>query len=437
MAVDVEDSGHISSEDDLSPNETQAEQLLSPLSKKAKARRRKALKKASNSNLASTAASISDLLQQDSSKEPLQSTSSSPNVNGSPKDGSSAASTVSDLAEGALGQDRAKQASQQNVDAALQNADRTPTSTSTPKMNGISHAISPEKPSLSALLNVQQQHNVFDSSISASSISEFGADDSDTTEDEDLLPDIVDQEDDPTQRIDVLQDSQVIPNTSPSQSPRMDSVPSTPRKATRQTVQAVQAFTGADHQSSSRLQSILTRTIWTLIMIGSFIGALDRIFLIFSSPLKNESAGLILAGHGYVIALVFTVQAQVFRELVSLFDVGSKHSSSDRPHSAAYISAKERKRLERARYSKTLSWYFFATSNYFFYGESIIYYFKHIVLVDAYFLPFAKHHRFISFSLWTLGFVWFVTTLKRDTLRRQFGLFCWIHMSLLLIVVSA
>ena len=81
--------------------------------------------------------------------------------------------------------------------------------------------------------------------------------------------------------------------------------------------------------------------------------------------------------------------------------------------------------------------YFFAATNYFLHGETIIYYFKHIVFVDAYFIPFARHHRFISFMLYVLGFVGFVTNLKRNQLRRQFGLFCWIHMSLLLIVVSS
>ena len=35
------------------------------------------------------------------------------------------------------------------------------------------------------------------------------------------------------------------------------------------------------------------------------------------------------------------------------------------------------------------------------------------------------------------GFVSFVATLNRNSLRRQFGLFGWIHMSLLLIVVSS
>jgi len=40
---------------------------------------------------------------------------------------------------------------------------------------------------------------------------------------------------------------------------------------------------------------------------------------------------------------------------------------------------------------------------YFLYGESVIYYFKHIILVDRVLLPFATHHRFISFMLYVMG----------------------------------
>lgn len=97
----------------------------------------------------------------------------------------------------------------------------------------------------------------------------------------------------------------------------------------------------------------------------------------------------------------------------------------------------------------------------------MIYYFKHILTLQASFLPtaytFAQHHRLISFGLYTIGkfshgvfcvrsieihprppspprpagFVSFVATLNRASLRRQFSLFGWIHMSLLLIVVSS
>jgi len=36
-----------------------------------------------------------------------------------------------------------------------------------------------------------------------------------------------------------------------------------------------------------------------------------------------------------------------------------------------------------------------------------------------------------------VGFVGFVTSLKKQYLKQQFGLFCWVHMSLLVIVVSS
>jgi phosphatidate cytidylyltransferase len=40
---------------------------------------------------------------------------------------------------------------------------------------------------------------------------------------------------------------------------------------------------------------------------------------------------------------------------------------------------------------------------YFLYGETVIYYFKHIILVDKVLLPLATHHRFISFILYVFG----------------------------------
>jgi len=171
---------------------------------------------------------------------------------------------------------------------------------------------------------------------------------------------------------------------------------------------------GADHAPSTKRKAIITRTVWTLVMIAVFIATM-------------------LMGHIYIIVGVLFLQASVFRELVGLFDAGWRSMT----HQPLKSKRGGRKVAEKDTYSKMLSWYFFAISNYFLYGESIIYYFKHIVLVDTYFLGFAKHHRFLSFMLWTLGFVAFVTTLQRETLARQFSLFCWIHMSLLLIVFSS
>ena len=56
---------------------------------------------------------------------------------------------------------------------------------------------------------------------------------------------------------------------------------------------------------------------------------------------------------------------------------------------------------------------------------------------NAQLTPFATNHRFVSFTLYLIGFVGFVLSLKRGYLKQQFGLFCWVHMTLMLIVVSS
>ncbi|KAI0001345.1 phosphatidate cytidylyltransferase [Russula compacta] len=132
--------------------------------------------------------------------------------------------------------------------------------------------------------------------------------------------------------------------------------------------------------------------------------------------------GCLLMGHVCVIILVFLCQTLVYREVTRLF---------------TFMDSKPVEYGGKDPWSKTLSWYFFATANYFLYGESIIYYFKHVVFADANFLPFAANHRIISFTLYTIGFVGFVMSLKKGHLKQQFGLFCWVHMTLLLIVVSS
>ncbi|KAF3937364.1 hypothetical protein ABW19_dt0204843 [Dactylella cylindrospora] len=111
-------------------------------------------------------------------------------------------------------------------------------------------------------------------------------------------------------------------------------------------------------------QTFVTRTIWTLVMIAIF-------FL------------LLFMGHLYVVAVVTAVQIITFKEVIAL----------------ASVPAKEK----NMHFTKALNWYFLVTTIYYLYGESIIYYFKHIVLVDAFLLPMASHHRFISFMLYMIG----------------------------------
>ena len=107
-----------------------------------------------------------------------------------------------------------------------------------------------------------------------------------------------------------------------------------------------------------------TRTIWTFIMFAGFFGAL-------------------FMGHIYIIIVITAIQIVSFKEVIAISNVPSRARS--------------------LRSTKSLNWYWLGTTMYFLYGETVIYYFKHIVLVDKVLLPLATHHRFISFILYVFG----------------------------------
>jgi phosphatidate cytidylyltransferase len=110
--------------------------------------------------------------------------------------------------------------------------------------------------------------------------------------------------------------------------------------------------------------NFVVRTLWTLIMIAFFFFALS-------------------AGHIFIIIAVTAVQIISFKEVIAISNVPSRARS--------------------LRFTKSLNWYFLGTTMYYLYGESVIYYFKHILLVDRVLLPLTTHHRFISFMLYIIG----------------------------------
>ena len=116
-----------------------------------------------------------------------------------------------------------------------------------------------------------------------------------------------------------------------------------------------------DAEKVKKRQNALTRTIWTFIMIGGFLGVYATLPSI--SQILTLATGLLLMGHPYMIVLVFMCQMLVYREVTALF------SLKRRPTDEEDARGKD-------PWSKTLNWYFFAVANYFLYGESIIYYFK-------------------------------------------------------------
>ncbi|KAI8986460.1 phosphatidate cytidylyltransferase [Pilobolus umbonatus] len=125
---------------------------------------------------------------------------------------------------------------------------------------------------------------------------------------------------------------------------------------------------------------------------------------------------ILASGYIWSIVMVMIITLLVYREVIQIANISAKTN---------------------VRWFKALSWYFFITTEYFLYGESIIYYFKQFIMVDALLLPLVTHHRFISFMLYVLGFVFFVMNLKKGQYRSQMSQFGWTHMAILLIVIQA
>lgn len=94
-------------------------------------------------------------------------------------------------------------------------------------------------------------------------------------------------------------------------------------------------------------------------------------------------------------------------------------------------------RIHGLPWFRSLSWYFLFTSNYFFYGENLVDYFGVFVNRVEWLRLLVKYHRFLSFSLYCIGFVWFVLSLTRKYYMRQFSLFAWTHVALLIVVTQS
>ncbi|BFZ57183.1 phosphatidate cytidylyltransferase [Savitreella phatthalungensis] len=151
-------------------------------------------------------------------------------------------------------------------------------------------------------------------------------------------------------------------------------------------------------QSGKTKSNAFLRTMWTFIMIFGFFA-------------------LLAAGHLWVVLFLTVVQVQIFNEILAIASVPAMEN--------------------QIPWFKASHWYFLATTLYFAYGETVVYYFKHIVLVDVLLLPLATHHRFISFVLYLIGFIWFVGSLQKGQYRFQFSQFSFTHMTLILVVGQA
>lgn len=147
-----------------------------------------------------------------------------------------------------------------------------------------------------------------------------------------------------------------------------------------------------------RWRNWIIRGVFTMIMILGFI------FMVYLGPLA-------------LTILVLAIQVKCFHEIITI----------------GYVVYKS----HNLPWFRTISWYFLITSNYYLYGESLIEKFSLLVQRDHFLMVFVTYHRFISFSLYLAGFVGFVISLKKTYYLKQFTLFGYTHLALLLIVTQS
>lgn len=173
-----------------------------------------------------------------------------------------------------------------------------------------------------------------------------------------------------------------------------------PKKITRSKSKKTDEINKDDiiSEREKKKQNFIVRAIWTIVMFLSFIFVLSL-------------------GHIWTVLLVFICQILTFKECIAVASQPSKE--------------------KKLPLTKSLNWYFLFTTIYYLDGESFIHSFNHLIFTNQFLTPLATHHRFLSYCLYVLGFVFFVATLQTGHYKFQFSQLCITHMVLLLVVFQA
>ncbi|CAF3933155.1 unnamed protein product, partial [Rotaria magnacalcarata] len=138
---------------------------------------------------------------------------------------------------------------------------------------------------------------------------------------------------------------------------------------------------------------------------------------IFSWVMILGFAKLVSMGPLVVSLVVLLIQIKCFQEIINIgYTVYKSHNLP---------------------WFRTLSWYFLFTSNYWLYGESLINHFGFMMNKHNFLQPLVTYHRMIAFLLYTSGFVGFVLSLKKTYYLKQFTLFGYTHITLMILVTSS
>lgn len=152
------------------------------------------------------------------------------------------------------------------------------------------------------------------------------------------------------------------------------------------------------NEKEKKKQAFVTRTIWTFVMIGGFFA-------------------ILASGHLALIIMVSVFQMLTFKEVIAL--------------------TSEPARDKKIPWNRSLNWYFLGTTWYYLDFPALFDFFQESVYSSKFLTLLVRNHKFISYSLYIAGFVFFVWTLKKGYYRFQFAQLCVTHMTLLLVVFQA
>jgi phosphatidate cytidylyltransferase len=180
----------------------------------------------------------------------------------------------------------------------------------------------------------------------------------------------------------------------------MEPLPSIPsgERGIPQDSGTIDAFDSTLKTLNPKLKNWIVRGIFGILMISGFS------FVVYLGPFA-------------ITILILAIQVKCFHEIITI----------------GYVVYKS----HHLPWFRTITWYFLITSNYYLYGESLIEKFSLLLKRDDFLAPFVTYHRFISFSLYTAGFVGFVLTLKKTYYLKQFTLFGYTNIALMLIVTQS
>ncbi|XP_067937953.1 phosphatidate cytidylyltransferase, photoreceptor-specific-like [Watersipora subatra] len=149
---------------------------------------------------------------------------------------------------------------------------------------------------------------------------------------------------------------------------------------------------------SQRWKSYTVRFVLSILMIVGFF------LILYMGPLA-------------LVLLVMGIQMKCFSEIINI----------------GYVVY----RSQNLPWFRSLSWYFLVTANYYVNGEMIIDQFGVLLQKTDFMINFVVYHKFISISLYVAGIVAFVVSLKKKYYLRQFTLFGYTHVTLLVVAVGA